>query len=384
MRVLVLAIGLAAAAGGARADEGCAIAARAAIARADGLPCAEAWDVYEHALECEDVTEVLAGRARARQSRCLSRQGRHEDAADYADWALHLMPRERSILLLHARMMMAAGQFEAALASLSTARKQSAAAAELSLPIDVAVRGRVFPVRPGFAPDDLPQSRSIAELLAHLPGDIAEPAGLSDQDILGEVEERTWAAQFRLEDAVTDRAQGAVAEEDALVAAMVAATAPPELQALHDTHQALLLLAKGLRGYLGHPARPPGLGHFTATPVPDGLRAAIVAGDMRSDEAVEAVRRVRAAFRDGDLRLLDRVVGYPLTVVLPSGKAVEVGSMGALGGARAAILSPHLRSRVLAEGLGALAVSGDRLDLAQGRVVLAGQDDPKVVWIDTR
>jgi hypothetical protein len=217
----------------------------------------------------------------------------------------------------------------------------------------------VYPLTPGFAPDDLPQSRSASELLAHLPEELAEPAPLSDAQILGEVEERAWAAQFRLEDAIADQAKGSMEAEERLVDALAGGAAPPDLQTQHDTHQALYLLARGLRQHLGFSARPPGLGHFTVQ-------------GAASAEAAEAFRRVRAAFRDGDIGLLDRVVAYPLTVVMPSGAEIIVRDRDDLNAAQSTILAPALRSAVLSDSVEGMTASGDGFSLAGGRIVLRG------------
>lgn len=372
MRILAVTSILAMLSGAALAGEDCAPLARAEIARADRLPCAEAWDVYERALACKDLVEVDAGRVRARQSRCLSEQGRHEDASDYADWALHLMPGDRATLLLHARMMLAAGQFDAALASLRQVREQAPAEVALSPPINVAVRGRVFPMTPSLAVDDLPQSQSVAELLAHLPEELAGPAmPMSDADILGEVEERTWATQFQLEDAIADRARGSVQVEDRLVSSLGQRTASPELQALHDEHQALHLLARGLRVVLGHPARPPGLGHFTRSTRTEGT------------EALEAIHRLRAAYRAQDIRLLDRAANYPVKIIGPTGKEHFATDRSGLAAARASIFSPGLRARILGQGIDGLEVSAVEVVLADGRVTLGGKGAKGLVRVDS-
>ncbi len=220
-------------------------------------------------------------------------------------------------------------------------------------------RGRVFPLTPGFVADDLPQARPAVELLAHLPEELAAPAALSDAEILGEIEERTWAAQLRLEDGIADRGQDSVA-------ALADGVASPELQAFHDEYQALYLLTRGLREHLGLPLRPPGLGHFTAQPIPGKLRAALAAEGMAPDEGVEALRRVRAAFRSGDIRLVDRVVAYPVTIVRPSEPDLMVMNFRDLVSAREIVLSPAIRARIVAEPFERMATWLEGLSLSRG------------------
>lgn len=345
-------------------EVGCANAARAAISVAERSACSDAWTGYEHALKCEDLSEADAGRVRARQSLCLSEQGRYGDAGDYADWALHLIPEDRSILQLHARAMLAEGQFEAAAASLAKLRRQSPQAANVSPPFLIAVRGEVFQLEPDFATDDLPQARSIAELLAALPQDLAQSASVSEYHILEEVEERCWAAQFQLENAVADAAGTSPEAEDKLAFVMAEGEAPQPLQALHDRHQALYLLARGMRKFLDFPVRPPGLGHFTVTV---NLTA----------EIGEAYHKVRAAYRAGDIRLLDRVAIYPIRVVVPTGAVMEIHNGHELSSRRALLFSSALRSRILAGGL-------DGYSMAGGAVSLGGKNGIGLVRIDMR
>jgi hypothetical protein len=193
-------------------------------------------------------------------------------------------------------------------------------------PFFVRVYGRTYKVDPRY-PADEPKGPKPQEAMRALPSDIARGPGFrpSHDQVLAEVEERTWIARNQLDARLRQASaaqewQRAGADEKAIrqeilaaLASGAAQTRSPELQSLHDRYRALNLLARELRRSMDLPMRPPGAG-FSRPKLPPELVASFREQNFDPFEAYDGFRRVKAAFRSGDVELLAGVVHYPLTV----------------------------------------------------------------------
>jgi hypothetical protein len=192
-------------------------------------------------------------------------------------------------------------------------------------PFFIRVYGRTYKVDPR-PPADEQKSLKPQETMKALPSDIARGPNFrpSHEEVLAEVEERTWIAQNQLvhgmEKAVirkewTSGVDAKVVEQEITgsLATKAARTRAPELQTLYERHQALNLLARELRRGLDLPVRSPEAGFSRPKLSPE---VEVSYRDLSFDpvEAYYGFRRVKAAFRSGDVELLSRVAHYPLTL----------------------------------------------------------------------
>ena len=193
-------------------------------------------------------------------------------------------------------------------------------------PFFVTVYGRAYKVDPRYSSTELAGS-TLQEAFKALPADIAKAPGSkpSHEQVLAEIEERTWIAQTELSDKLAessfsrkDRYAGAdvaVVEREITgsLAAGAAQAHEPKLQALYDRHRALNLLVRELRRSMDLPVSTPEAG-FSRPKLSPEIEASYRSLNFDPWAAYYAYRRVKAAFRSGDIDLLARVVHYPLSV----------------------------------------------------------------------
>src|SRR5918994_6862180 len=193
-------------------------------------------------------------------------------------------------------------------------------------PSFVRVYGRTYKVDPRYAPDE-PKGPEPQEAMRALPSDLAKGPGFrpSHEEVLAEVEERTWIAQNQLAHEIKEKAiarnewasgvdakvmdqevTGSVATREVRIRA-------PEVQTLYDRYQALNLLARELRRSMDLPVRSPEAG-FSRPKLPPEIEASYRSLNFDPLEAYYGFRRVKAAFRSGEVELLSRVAHYPLTL----------------------------------------------------------------------
>lgn len=193
-------------------------------------------------------------------------------------------------------------------------------------PFFVKVYGRTYKVDPRY-PSDEPKGPKPQEAMKALPSDIARGPGFrpSHEQVLAEVEERLWIARSQLdselEEAATSQrrrntgidAKAVKQEITGSLATGAAQAASPELQTLYDRHRALNFLARELRQSMDLPMKPSADG-FSRPKLSPEIEA--IYRDMNFDPlaAYYGFRRVKAAFRSGDVELLSRVAHYPLAV----------------------------------------------------------------------
>ena len=192
-------------------------------------------------------------------------------------------------------------------------------------PFFLRVYGKTYKIDPRYSADEA-KGPKPQEAMKALPSDIGKGPGFkpSHEQVLAEVEERLWIARNQLDDEFEDtvgsqqRNSGAdpkmIKEEmtGSLAGGTVQARSP-ELQKLYDRHRALNLLVMELRRSLDLPLRTPGAG-FSRPKLSPEIQASY--RDMNFDplEAYYGFRRVKAAFRSGDAKLLSHVAHFPLTV----------------------------------------------------------------------
>jgi hypothetical protein len=245
-------------------------------------------------------------------------------------------------------------------------------------PFFIAVYGRTYKVDPRY-PSNEPQGPKPQEALRALPPDMARGPGFrpSHEQVLAEVEERTWIARRQLEDALgkmtapregwsTGAGGTAVTPETTGSLATGAAQARlPELQRLYDRHRALNLLVRELRRSLDLPGRPPETG-FSRPKLAPGIEADYRAQNFDPLEAYYGFRRVKAAFRSGDIELLADVAHYPLTVTGKTRRTIR--DRDQLIAAERTIMDPHVRDIVARSTFETLFVRDKGMMLGDGEV----------------
>jgi hypothetical protein len=223
-------------------------------------------------------------------------------------------------------------------------------------PFFVRVYGRTYKVDPRYASDE-PKGPKPQEAMRALPSDIARGPGFkpSHEQVLAEVEERIWIARNQLDDELEETAASrewrntgidakAVRQEiTGSLATGAAQTRSPELQKLYDRHRALSLLVRELRRSMDLPVRPPDAG-FSRPKLSPEIEASY--RDLNFDPlaAYYGFRRVKAAFRSGDVELLSRVVHYPLAVTGRARRIVR--SRDQLVAAKDTVMDPRIREVV--------------------------------------
>jgi hypothetical protein len=220
-------------------------------------------------------------------------------------------------------------------------------------PFFVTIYGRTYKVDPRV-PANEPKGAKPQEALAALPADIARGPGFrpSHEQVLAEVEERTWIARNELADELaassfSRKGQYAGADGTAVepeitgsLASGAAQAREPALQTLYDRHTALNLLGRELRRSMDLPEKTPDAG-FSRPKLSPEVEASY--RDLKFDPlaAYYSFRRVKAAFRSGDIQLLARVIHYPLSITRKTKRMIR--NREQLVAAKDAVMSPHLR-----------------------------------------
>jgi hypothetical protein len=223
-------------------------------------------------------------------------------------------------------------------------------------PFFVKVYGRTYKVDPRYPPSDL-KGPTPQEAMEALPADIAEGPSFrpSHEQVLAEVEERLWIVRNQLVgqlEKTADSQQWRNTGSDTKtvdqeitgsLASGAAQTHVPALQQLYDRHRALDLLVRELRRSMDLPVRSPEAG-FSRPKLAPEIEATYRAQNFDPLEAYYGFRRVKAAFRSGDIALLARVTHYPLAV---TGKVRRmIRNRDQLIATKDTVMNPHIREVV--------------------------------------
>jgi hypothetical protein len=223
-------------------------------------------------------------------------------------------------------------------------------------PLFITVYGRTYKVDPRILSDKLDGPKP-QEALQTLPADIARGPGFkpSHEQVLAEVEERTWIARHQLADELARSSfsrAGQYARSDAAavepeikgsLANGAAQVREPALQSLYDRYTALNLLARELRRSMDLPIQTPDAGFSRPTLSPE-LEASYRNLKFDPLAAYYGFRSVKAAFRSGDIQLLAQLTHYPLSVTRKAKRMIR--NRDQLIAAKDTVLSPRLREVV--------------------------------------
>jgi hypothetical protein len=245
-------------------------------------------------------------------------------------------------------------------------------------PFFFTVYGRTYKVDPRF-PSNEPNVLKPEEAMQALPADIARGPGFrpSHEQVLADVEERTWIARNQLAD---ELAASSFSHEGHYAGVDVAAVEPeitgslangaaqarePALQTLYDRHRALNLLVRELRRSMDLPVKTPDAG-FSRPKLSPEIEASY--RDLKFDPlaAYFGFRRVKAAFRSGDIQLLARVTQYPLSITRKAKRMIRTRDQ--LVAAKETILSPRLREVVAESSFETVFVRDKGMMLGDGAV----------------
>jgi hypothetical protein len=225
-------------------------------------------------------------------------------------------------------------------------------------PFFVTVYGRTYKVDPRIPSHEL-KGTEPQEAMQALPADIARGPGFrpSHEQVLADVEERTWIARHQLSDELAKSSFSRAGQYTGVdvvpvepeitgsLANGVAQAREPALQTLYDRHRALNLLVRELRRSLDLPVKTPDTG-FSRPKLSPEVEASHRNLKFDPLAAYYGFRRVKAAFRSGDIQLLARVTHYPLPVTRKAKRMIR--NREQLVAAKDTILSPRLR-KVVAE-----------------------------------
>ena len=243
-------------------------------------------------------------------------------------------------------------------------------------PFFVRVYGRTYKVDPRY-PSDEPKGPKPQEAMKALPSDLGKGPGFrpSHEEVLAEVEERVWIARNQLDDALdraAARGRGTGGDAKAVrqeitgsLATGAAQNRSPELQTLYDRHRALNLLVRELRQSMDLPMRTPDSG-FSRPKLSPEIEASYRSLNFDPLEAYYGFRRVKAAFRSGDMELLAGVAQYPLTITGKVRRTVR--SPAQLAAAKEALLDPKVRDAVAKSTFETLFVRDKGMMLGDGEV----------------
>jgi hypothetical protein len=246
-------------------------------------------------------------------------------------------------------------------------------------PFFVRIYGRTYKVDPRYLADE-PKDPPPQEALKALPADLAKAPGVrpSHEQVLAEVEERLWIARNELDEELdaASRRRGntggdAKAFKQEIIGSLATGavqTRSPELQKLYERHRALNLLVRELRRSMDLPVRPPEAGFSRPTLAPT-IEASY--RDLGFDplEAYYAYRRVKAAFRSGDVELLAQATHYPLTVTGKVRRTIR--NRAQLITAKNTVMDPRIREVVARSAFETLFVRDKGMMLGQGEVWIA-------------
>ncbi|WP_114944563.1 hypothetical protein [Microvirga calopogonii] len=260
-------------------------------------------------------------------------------------------------------------------------------------PFFVKVYGRTYKIDPHYPSDE--KGPDPQDAMKALPADLAKGPAVrpSHEEVLAEVEERLWIASNQLDAKLEDAAKsrgGRNASSDTKAAkqeitnSLASGTGPgrsPDLQAVYDRYRALNLLARELRRSLDLPVRTPESGFSRPKLNPD-IEASYRAQKFDPYEAYYGFRRVKAAFRSGDIELLARVTHYPLAVTgrvrrtlrnraqLVAAKETVLNAAVREAVAKSTFESVFVRDRGMVVGGGAVWITPDKTGFGLGTVNL--------------
>jgi hypothetical protein len=219
-------------------------------------------------------------------------------------------------------------------------------------PFFVRVYGRTYKIDPRY-PTGEPNSPKPEVAMRALPSDLTKGPGFrpSHDQVLAEVEERVWIARTQLDDALAkastareSRGTGMDATEiTGSLAIGAEQSRSPELQALYDRHRAMDLLVRELRRSMDLPVRTSEAG-FSRPKLSPEIEASYRSLSFDPLEAYYSFRRVKAAFRSGDIQLLARVTHYPLAVTGKVRRSIR--NRDQLMAAKETVLNPRIREVV--------------------------------------
>jgi hypothetical protein len=245
-------------------------------------------------------------------------------------------------------------------------------------PFFVRVYGRTYKVDPRY-PSDEPKGPKPQEAMKALPSDIARGPGFrpSHEQVLVEVEERTWIARSQLDDELgkaaaspewRNRGADTQAVEQEIMGSLAtgsAQTRSPELQKHYDRHRALNLLARELRRSMDLPVRLPEAG-FSRPKLSPEIEASYRALNFDPFESYYSFRRVKAAYRSGDVKLLSRVAHYPLDVTGKVRRTIR--NRDQLIAAKDMVMDPRIREVVAKSAFETVFVRDKGMMLGEGEV----------------
>jgi hypothetical protein len=223
-------------------------------------------------------------------------------------------------------------------------------------PFFVEVYGRTYKVDPRYPPNEL-KGPTPQEAMEALPADIAQGPSFRPlhEQVLAEVEERIWIARNQLVGELEETAASqqwrntggdtkTVEQEiTGSLASGAAQTHVHALQHLYDRHRALDLLVRELRRSMNLPVRSPDAG-FSRPKLAPEIEASYRAQNFDPLEAYYGFRRVKAAFRSGDVVLLARVTRYPLMMTGTVRRTIR--NRDQLIAAKKTIMDPHIQEVV--------------------------------------
>ena len=245
-------------------------------------------------------------------------------------------------------------------------------------PFFVRVYGRTYKVDPRYASDE-PRGPEPQQAMRALPSDLAKGPGFrpSHEQVLAEVEERLWIAKYQLDHELEKAAaapewRNAGADANAIKQHITGALATgtpqsrsPELQELFDRHRALNLLGRELRQSMDLPVRPAGA-EFSRPKLSPEIEASYRSLNFDPLKAYDGFRRVKAAFRSGDVKLLARVVNYPLAVTGKVRRTIR--NREQLLAARETVMTPRIREVVATSSFETAFVRDKGVMLGSGEV----------------
>jgi hypothetical protein len=245
-------------------------------------------------------------------------------------------------------------------------------------PVFVTVYGRTYKVDPRLPSDKL-EGPKPQQVLEALPSDIAAGPGFrpSHEQVLADVEERIWIARNQLADELAASSFShagqytgvdVVAVEPEIAGSLANGAAQarePKLQTLYDLHRALNLLVQELRRSMDLPVKTPEAG-FSRPKLSPEIEASY--RDLKFDPlaAYYGFRRVKAAFRSGDIQLLARVTHYPLLITRKAKRMIRTREQ--LLAAKDTLLSPRLREVVAESRFETVFVRDKGMMLGEGAV----------------
>jgi hypothetical protein len=245
-------------------------------------------------------------------------------------------------------------------------------------PFFVGVFGRTYKVNPRY-PASEPQSPKPREAMEALPSDIAKGPGFrpSHEQVLADVEERTWIVSNQLEDELETvvasrkwRHTGGDAKEieqeiTGSLATGASQARSPTLQTPYDRHRALNLLVRELRRSMDLPVRTPEAG-FSRPKLSPEIEASFRSLNFDPLEAYYSFRRVKAAFRSGEIELLSRVVHYPLTVTAKAKRTIR--NRDQLVAAKDIVMDPRIKEIVAQSTFETVFIRDKGMMLGQGEI----------------